>query len=195
MTQLDPAPEDLRATAARPFGRAQAMPKSVYASESIAAPEQGHIFGRDRLCAGPAEGLPDPGDCLTMALSDEPIIILRDRAGQSRGLPTLCRHRMSTLREGQGNRRRSAHPSHARTCNPEGSLRGAPAMARNEACRKGAGLPSIRVGTLRGRTMVALNSDAPPPADTPARGALSHLKRPNSDFTRRIAVKIPQAQD
>ncbi len=124
MTLQDPALAELRANVAQPFARVQAMPKAVHTSESFAALEQRHNFGRERLCAGRAEGLPDPGDYLAMEISGEPIIVLRDGDGRLRGLSNVC-----------------------------GGL-----------C-----------------------------ADFSAPGAL--LERPNSDFARWIASKIPQAQD
>ncbi len=166
MTLHDPALTELRANVAQPFERAQAMPKSVYTSESFAALEDRHIFGREWLCAGRAEGLPDPGDYLTMEISGEPIIILRDQDGQLRGLSNVCRHRMSTLLEGRGNRRSIVCPYHAWTYNLDGTLRGAPAMARNETfCKADVRLPSIRVENWRGWIMVTLNPDAPPPSE------------------------------
>lgn len=167
MTLHDPALAELRANVAQPFGRAQAMPKSVYTSESFAELEQRHIFGREWLCAGRAEALPNPGDYMTMEISGEPVIILRDRDGSLRGLSNVCRHRMSTLLEGRGNRRSIVCPYHAWTYNLDGSLRGAPAMARNETfCKEDVRLPSIRVEDWRGWIMVTLNPDAPPPSET-----------------------------
>lgn len=167
MTLHDPALAELRANVAQPFGRAQAMPKSVYTLESFAELEQRHIFGREWLCAGRAEALPDPGDYMTMEISGEPVIILRDRDGSLRGLSNVCRHRMSTLLEGRGNRRSIVCPYHAWTYNLDGSLRGAPAMARNETfCKEDVRLPAIRVEDWRGWIMVTLNPDAPPPSET-----------------------------
>lgn len=167
MTLHDPALEELRANVAQPFERAQAMPKLVYTSPSFAALEDEHIFGREWLCAGRAEALPNPGDYMTMEISGEPIIILRDREGQLRGLSNVCRHRMSTLLEGRGTTRSIVCPYHAWTYNLDGSLRGAPAMAKNETfCKDQVRLPAIRVENWRGWIMVTLNPDAPPPAQT-----------------------------
>ncbi|MBK8440253.1 MAG: Rieske 2Fe-2S domain-containing protein [Rhodobacter sp.] len=167
MTAHDPALQELRANVAQPFERAQAMPKSVYVSPDFAELEQRHIFGKEWLCAGRAEALPNPGDYMTMQISGEPIIILRDREGQLRGLSNVCRHRMSTLLEGRGNTRAIVCPYHAWTYNLDGSLRGAPAMTRNEAfCKDDVRLPAIRVENWHGWIMVSLNPDAVPPSET-----------------------------
>ena len=168
MSATDPAltpVQDLRANVALPFERARAMPKSVYTSADFAALEQKHIFARDWLCVGRAEALQAPGDYLTTEISGEPVIVLRDREGQLRGLSNVCRHRMSTLLEGRGHVRAITCPYHAWTYNLDGSLRGAPAMTLNEGfCKEAIGLPQIRVENWLGWIMVTLNADAPSPA-------------------------------
>ena len=170
MTVHDPAPNaiaadairDLRANVAVPFERAQAMPKSVYTSPAFAEAEQRHIFARDWLCAGRVDALKEPGDYLTMEIAGEPVIILRDRDGQLRGLSNVCRHRMSTLLEGRGRVRAIVCPYHAWTYNLDGSLRGAPAMTLNETfCKDQVHLPQVRVRDWHGWIMVTLNPDAP----------------------------------
>ena len=168
MTRIDPAltpVQDLRANVALPFERARAMPKSVYTSAEFAALEQTHIFARDWLCVGRADALHSPGDYLTTEISGEPVIVLRDREGQLRGLSNVCRHRMSTLLEGRGHVRAITCPYHAWTYNLDGSLRGAPAMTLNESfCKDAIALPQIRVENWLGWIMVTLNPDAPSPS-------------------------------
>jgi phenylpropionate dioxygenase-like ring-hydroxylating dioxygenase large terminal subunit len=155
---------ELRANVAQPFRQARAMPKSVYTSPAFAQAEQEHIFAKDWLCAGRAESLPQPGDYLTMEISGEPILILRDREGQLRGMSNVCRHRMSTLLEGRGNTRSIVCPYHAWTYNLDGTLRGAPAMAANESfCKDQIALPAVRVENWLGWIMVTLNPEAPDP--------------------------------
>lgn len=168
MTQHDPslAIAELRANVSVPFARARAMPKAVYTSAAFAKAEQEHIFARDWLCAGRADALAEPGDYLTMTIAGEPVIILRDRDGALRGMSNVCRHRMSTLLEGRGNVRSIVCPYHAWTYNLDGSLRGAPAMARNEGfCKEHVRLPSVRVEDWLGWIMVTLNPEAPPVAE------------------------------
>jgi nitrite reductase/ring-hydroxylating ferredoxin subunit len=167
MTRHDPitALDELRANVAVPFNQARAMPKSVYTSAEFADAEVKQIFARDWLCAGRAEALPNPGDYLTMQIAGEPVIILRDREGALRGMSNVCRHRMSTLLEGRGNVRSIVCPYHAWTYNLDGTLRGAPAMALNEAfCKDQIALPQVRVENWLGWIMVTLNQGAPDPA-------------------------------
>ena len=157
--------QELRANVSLPFGQARAMPKSVYTSPDFAADEQEHIFAKDWLCAGRADSLKAPGDYLTMEISGEPIIVLRDRSGSLRAMSNVCRHRMSILLEGRGNTRSIICPYHAWTYNLDGSLRGAPAMMHNEGfCKDKVALPQVRCEEWLGWIMVTLNPEAPSPA-------------------------------
>ena len=169
MTRHDPdlTPlEELRRNVGVPFEQALAMPKSVYTSEAFAAQEREHIFAREWLCAGRADALPNPGDYMTMQISGEPVIVLRDREGALRAMSNVCRHRMSVLLEGRGNTRSIVCPYHAWTYNLDGSLRGAPAMAANESfCKEQIGLPQVRCEEWLGWIMVTLNPDAPSPSE------------------------------
>ncbi|MBP6738035.1 MAG: Rieske 2Fe-2S domain-containing protein [Rhodobacteraceae bacterium] len=169
MTRHDPdlTPlEELRRNLGVPFEQALAMPKSVYTSEAFAAQEREHIFAREWLCAGRADALPNPGDYMTMQISGEPVIVLRDREGALRAMSNVCRHRMSVLLEGRGNTRSIVCPYHAWTYNLDGSLRGAPAMAANESfCKEQIGLPQVRCEEWLGWIMVTLNPDAPSPSE------------------------------
>ena len=167
MTRHDPvlSPlQELRANVAQPFVRAHAMPKSVYTSPEFLALEEEHVFAKDWLCAGRADSLPEPGDYLTMEITGEPVIVLRDRDGTLRGMSNVCRHRMSPLLQGRGHVRSIVCPYHAWTYNLDGTLRGAPAMAANEAfCKDEIRLPSVRVENWLGWIMVTLNAYAPSP--------------------------------
>jgi nitrite reductase/ring-hydroxylating ferredoxin subunit len=169
MTTHDPALTaiaELKANVSVPFNQARAMPKSVYTSPEFCEAELRHIFAAEWLCAGRADALPHAGDYLTMEISGEPIIILRDGKGDLRGMSNVCRHRMSTLLEGRGNVRSIVCPYHAWTYNLDGSLRGAPAMTLNESfCKEDVKLPSVRVENWLGWIMVTLNPDAPDPRE------------------------------
>jgi phenylpropionate dioxygenase-like ring-hydroxylating dioxygenase large terminal subunit len=81
-------------------------------------------------------------------------------------MSNVCRHRMSTLLEGRGNTRAIVCPYHAWTYNLDGTLRGAPAMVRNEAfCKEDIALPRVRAEVWQGWIMVTLNPAAPPPSE------------------------------
>ncbi|WP_442772132.1 aromatic ring-hydroxylating oxygenase subunit alpha [Paenirhodobacter enshiensis] len=161
----DPVAE-LAAMAALPLERAGAMPVSIYTSPEFLALEQSRIFARSWLCAGRADALKAPGDYLTLDISGEPVIVLRDAKGALRAMSNVCRHRMSVLLEGRGHVAAITCPYHAWTYALDGSLRGAPAMELNESfCKQDVALPEIRCVDWQGWIMVTLDPDLPEPAE------------------------------
>ena len=162
---LDPLSE-LGSNVELPFEQAKAMPKSVYTSEAFNAREVSGIFRKDWLCAGRSSTLAKPGDYTTMEIAGEPIMVIRDQAGQLRAQSNVCRHRMSTMLQGRGNVSSIVCPYHAWTYGLDGDLRGAPAMMHNKSFnRDGICLPQIRCEDWKGWIMVTLNPDAPPVAE------------------------------
>jgi phenylpropionate dioxygenase-like ring-hydroxylating dioxygenase large terminal subunit len=160
-----PGAAEIAENAARPFELASAMPKSVYTSPDFTALELETIFSKEWLCAGRADSLKGPGNYLTMEIAGEPIIVLRDRDNRLRAMSNVCRHRMSTLLQGSGTVRAIVCPYHAWTYNLDGTLRGAPAMGKNETFhRDEICLPAVRCEEWLGWIMVTLDAQAAPPS-------------------------------
>ncbi|MEB8387008.1 Rieske 2Fe-2S domain-containing protein [Rhodobacteraceae bacterium KMM 6894] len=156
----------LRLTTARSFDQAMAMPPEVYISDAFLELELEHIFRAEWFCVGRASALANAGDYTTLDLAGQPIIVLRDRDGNLRAMPNVCLHRMSTLLEGRGNTRSIVCPYHAWTYNLDGSLRGAPEMAKNsEFCKGDYKLDQIRCEEWLGWVYVTLNADIAPVAE------------------------------
>lgn len=163
--QIDPI-EALRANTSVPFERARAMPTEVYTSQDFLQAELQQVFSKEWFCVGRASTLAEPGDYLTCDLAGQPIVVLRDRDGALRAMSNVCRHRMSTLLEGRGRTRAIVCPYHAWTYNLDGSLRGAPAMAQNEAfCKEAYQLPQVRCEEWLGWVFISLDPEATPVAD------------------------------
>lgn len=159
------AVEELRQNVSVPFERARAMPPSVYTSEDFLAHELRDIFAQDWFCVGRATALSKPGDYVTVELAGQAIIVLRNKEDQLRAMSNVCRHRMSTLLEGRGNKSSIVCPYHAWTYNLDGSLRGAPAMTRNDGfCKEEYQLPEVRCEEWLGWVFVTLNTEAGPVA-------------------------------
>ena len=115
------------------------------------------------MCVGRADSLPNAGDYTTYELAGQPIFVIRGKDGRLRAMSNVCLHRMSTLLEGSGCKKAIVCPYHAWSYNLDGSLRGAPAMTRNEAFSKDSyRLPQIRCEEWLGWIMVTLDQDAPP---------------------------------
>ena len=160
------AAEELLENVSQPFEAARAMPPSVYTSDGFLDQELRQIFAKDWFCVGRASALAQPGDYTTLDLAGQPIIVLRDKDLGLRAMSNVCRHRMSTLLEGRGNARTIVCPYHAWTYNLDGSLRGAPAMTRNDGfCKTAYALPQIKCAEWLGWVFVSLNADAPPVAE------------------------------
>lgn len=149
-----------------PFERARAMPRSVYTSEDFLRAELENVFAREWVSVGRASRLKAPGDYIAYELAGQPIVVLRDGEGKLRAMSNVCRHRMSTLLEGEGRARVIVCPYHGWTYNLDGSLRAAPAMTKNAGfCKDDYRLPAVRCEEWLGWIMVTLNPDAPPVAE------------------------------
>jgi len=158
---INPSVRELLNNVNVPFETARAMPPSVYTSEEFLKSELEDVFSRDWVCVGRASALQNPGDFLTYELAGEPIIVLRDSSGELRALSNVCRHRMSTMLEGTGNKRAIVCPYHGWSYNLDGTLRAAPAMDLNSGfCAADYKLPQIRCEEWLGWIMVTLNEDA-----------------------------------
>ena len=153
---------ELLANVSEPFESARAMPPSVYTSPEFLKSELDEVFSRDWVCVGRASALAKPGDYLAFELAGEPIVVVRDDMGQLRAMSNVCRHRMSTILEGSGNKRALVCPYHGWSYNLDGSLRAAPAMELNRGfCKNDYRLPEIRCEEWLGWVMVTLASNAP----------------------------------
>ena len=175
----------LRENVSRPFEQARAMPPEVYTSESFLAAELEHVFSKEWLCLGRASALAEPGDYAAWEIAGQPVVVVRDREGTLRALSNVCLHRMSTLLHGRGRTRAIVCPYHAWTYNLDGTLRGAPAMSRNEDFdRKDYCLPRLRCEEWLGWVFVSLNPDAVPVAE-----ALAEVEGLIADFAMETYVE------
>ena len=150
----------LRENVARPFERARAMPPEVYTLGASSRPSSSTSSPRVALRrpgerAGRARRLRRLGDRRPAGRRGA-----RPRRAAAR-FSNVCLHRMSTLLHGRGRVRAIVCPYHAWTYNLDGTLRGAPAMTRNEAFdRKDYRLPELRCEEWLGWVFVTLNPDA-----------------------------------
>lgn len=157
---------ELKANAERPFCEARAAPPGIYSSEAFLALEKERIFSRQWICAGRADAIPERGDYLTFRLVDEPILIVRDHAGEVSAFSNVCRHRMSLLLAGRGNRKVITCPYHAWSYGLDGRLRHAPWMEESPAFdKRDYCLPRVRCDVWDGWIYVTLDPDIEPPKD------------------------------
>jgi phenylpropionate dioxygenase-like ring-hydroxylating dioxygenase large terminal subunit len=156
----------LRESAACPLGEASAMQPGLYRSEEILGLEHELIFDREWLCVGRAADIAQPGDYVTFAIGDQPIVTMRGKDGVIRSFANICLHRMMQLLAGKGNRRRIVCPYHAWTYDIDGSLIAAPHMEKSEGFKaRSERLPAIRTEIWQGFVYVTMNNEAPSVAE------------------------------
>lgn len=148
-------------------GEALTLPPALYTSEEVLDFERDAIYGKEWLCVGRAERIPEAGDWFTVNIAREPIIVVRDKEGAIRAMSAVCQHRAMQVCEGQGNTTTFKCPYHHWIYGLDGRLLGAPAMERTENFEKSDwGLPKMRVELWMGFIFVNFDPDASPLAPT-----------------------------
>ncbi len=141
---------------------ARAMPGEFYLSERLLGVEKSELFGREWICVGRADEIPEPGDYLTYDILDEPVVAIRGEDGAIRALSNVCRHRAMPILSGKGRARRMVCPYHAWTYDSSGQLIGAPQMpTRADFDKRGCRLPEFRCETWQGFVFVTLDPETP----------------------------------
>jgi phenylpropionate dioxygenase-like ring-hydroxylating dioxygenase large terminal subunit len=132
-----------------------------YVSPKTYAREVERIFHKEWLCVGRVQDVKNPGDYVSFDLLGEPLVLVRDRAGEVHVLSRVCRHRAMLVVEGSGNARSFVCPYHAWTYRLDGQLAGAPEMKKTpgfdpKACR----LPGPKTEIWEGFVFVNFDPDA-----------------------------------
>ncbi len=150
--------------------RAITLPSELYTSPEAFAFEREAVFMGEWLAVGRVERIAEPGDWFTVDLLGEPIVVLRDKAGELRAMSAVCQHRAMQICEGEGNSTTFKCPYHHWIYASDGRLLGAPAMERTEDFAKADyGLPSLAVEEWMGFVFVSFDPAAEPLAPTLAR--------------------------
>jgi Rieske 2Fe-2S family protein len=84
--------------------QAKTLPAEYYTSPEIFARENERVFGREWLCAGRSEQIPDAGDFFVAQAAGESLIVVRDRTGTARAFFNVCRHRGTRICERESGR-------------------------------------------------------------------------------------------
>ena len=153
-----------------PTDSARLLPPSLYTSDEFFEFEKQAIFGREWLCVGRADQVPEPGDYLTITLVDEPLILTRHKDGSLRVLSAVCRHRGMVLAEGRGHVTSFLCPYHHWVYGTDGRLLGCPEMDRAvDFDRDAERLPSLPVEVWNGFVFTTFNPSPSPLAPTLAK--------------------------
>ena len=153
----------------RPTVEAAGLPNEAYTSESFLALERDRLFASTWTCIGQACTVPAPGDARPVDFLGQPMLLVRDEAGQVRVFHNVCSHRGNQLvREPCHFVARIRCPYHAWTYGLDGRLHGTPHVGgpgRHENAtldRSAHGLRPIRSAVWMDLVFVNLSGDAPP---------------------------------
>src|SRR6266851_5496998 len=87
----------------RPLEQAAPPPAPYYRSQDFYDLEMEHIFRKEWLWIGHADQVKNPGDYFTFTYATEPILVVKDQAGELHAFSNVCRHRGAILASGSGN--------------------------------------------------------------------------------------------
>src|SRR5437764_11405162 len=146
----------------------EALEPRLYLDPDVLEAEQRLIFERTWQLIGHVSALPRPGSYTSGFAGSQPVLVVRDEAGQLRAYRNVCRHRASCLLTGSGQCKGAIRCRyHGWTYRFDGSLIGVPeALQFGERLDKAAlGLHPVRVEELCGLVFVNLDAGAAPLAD------------------------------
>lgn len=142
---------------------AHAMPGAFYTSERLLDLERAQLFGREWICVGRADEIPEAGDYMTYDILDEPVAVVRGEDGEIRAFSNVCRHRAMPVLLGKGRARRMVCPYHSWTYDTTGQLIGTPNIGkRGDFDKASCRLPEFRSETWQGFIFVTLDPEATP---------------------------------
>lgn len=119
----------LNAAAEASFETATPIPPSVHHSTEFHRHERNAVFGREWICIGRADEIPEPGDYLTHSIAGTPVLAVRQPDGFVSGFVNACAHRFACLMpDTKGSTRRMSCRYHAWTYDLAGNLLHAPGM-------------------------------------------------------------------
>jgi phenylpropionate dioxygenase-like ring-hydroxylating dioxygenase large terminal subunit len=139
------------------------LPAEMYTSPEIYRLEQQTIFGKYWYYVGHVSQLDGAGSYFTVEIAEQPLVILRDRAGELKAFFNICTHRAGPVAIGSGKCNRLTCLYHAWSFDLDGHLRGIPDMDSAEGFDLSEhALKSVKVDTWGAFIFVNLdpNSDA-----------------------------------
>ena len=141
--------------------RGHSLPQFFYTDAGLFDLDLAAVFGREWLCVGAACEVAEPGQYLTLAVGQAPVIVVRGADGVVRGFHNVCRHRGSRiLDEACGTVRGLVCPYHRWTFRLDGTLAWAPHMPE-DFDKAAHGLRPIHVRVVGGLVFACLAGQAP----------------------------------
>jgi Rieske 2Fe-2S family protein len=143
--------------------KARHLPGDIYSSPEIYRREMDEYFYKEWLFMGRVEEFPNPGDYRAKRVLEQPVLIVRNAAGELQAFLNMCRHRGVEVASGSGNTKLFKCPYHGWTYDTDGKLTGAAFMRDTEGfdtanCR----LPKVHLDTWRGNIFINFAQDPKP---------------------------------
>jgi phenylpropionate dioxygenase-like ring-hydroxylating dioxygenase large terminal subunit len=143
-----------------------ALPAGIFNDAGIFELERERIFARSWVYVAHESELPQPGDYVVRAIVDEPLVVVRDEAGEVRVLLNRCRHKgMQICRSEAGNASHFRCPYHGWTYRNDGALIGVPvqkAAYGDGLDKERLGLHRVRAASYDGLVFATLSDETPP---------------------------------
>jgi choline monooxygenase len=148
------------------LSRARTLPADLYVDPAALAAERRRVFARTWQPAGAASDVSTPGAFVAAEVAGEPVVIVRDAAGNLRALSNVCRHRAGPVARGAGSAKALRCGYHGWTYGLDGALLATPEWDGvrdfDPAAHR---LPEFRAETWGPFVFVNLDGAAPPLAD------------------------------
>jgi len=156
----------------RPIAKAAGLPSVAYTAEEFLALENRLLFASGWIYAGRADELARAGDGRPVTIAGQPLLLVRNRAGEIKAFHNVCSHRNALLlRQPCSGRAAITCPYHAWTYDFDGRLIATPHIGGQGVHHAEGiepaelGLRPVRFESWAGLLFVNLTGDAPPLAD------------------------------
>ncbi len=148
--------------AAVAFDPEYALPNAAYREPAFLQAEMASIWHGDWVFVTTDDHVAAPGDRLPVVVGNQPVLLMRNQAGELSAVSNLCAHRGTLLVERPGNAKRIQCPYHAWTYNDGGRLLAAPFTPPGAVDKAAHCLPVYRVESWHGLVFVSLNPEVEP---------------------------------